>query len=235
MDNVRLFLFMALAFLGMLLYQAWQTDYGPAARQAATEQTVQPTITGVDTPDAPARADIDAAAPSVPTVGSTAEGNSSRLLKVHTDSFDLVIDTRGGTIVDARLVKYPVAVNKPDEKYRLLSQRPTDFFIAQSGLLGPETDRTPTHEAVFTASAESFSLKDGEDTLDIDLLWQSPDGLTVTKRFTFRRGSHAVQLQHMVNNGSDKPWSGREYRQLQRGEPEDSGKLAILNKGSKSL
>ena len=69
MDNVRLFLFMAPAFLGMLLYQAWQTDYGPAARQAATEQTVQPTITGVDTPDAPARADIDAAAPSVPTVG----------------------------------------------------------------------------------------------------------------------------------------------------------------------
>lgn len=223
MDNVRLFLFMALAFLGMLLYQAWQTDYGPAARQAATEQTAQPTINGVDTPVAPARADIDAAAPSVPTVGSTAEANSSRLLKVHTDSFDLVIDTRGGTIVDARLVKYPVAVNKPDEKYRLLSQRPTDFFIAQSGLLGAESDRTPTHEAVFTASAENFSLKDGEDTLDIDLLWQSPDGLTVTKRYTFRRGSHAVQLQHMVNNASDKAWSGREYRQLQRGEPEDSG------------
>ena len=29
MDNVRLFLFLALAFLGMLIYQAWQEDYGP--------------------------------------------------------------------------------------------------------------------------------------------------------------------------------------------------------------
>ena len=29
MDNTRLFLFAALAFVGMLLWQQWQLDYGP--------------------------------------------------------------------------------------------------------------------------------------------------------------------------------------------------------------
>ena len=71
-------------------------------------------------------------------------------------------------------MKYPVAVDKPDEKYRLLSQRPTDFFIAQSGLLGAETDRTPTHEAVFNAAADSFETKDTDDVLNVDLLGGLP-------------------------------------------------------------
>jgi YidC/Oxa1 family membrane protein insertase len=222
MDNVRLILFMALAFLGMLLYQSWQEDYG--ARPATTaENDVQAETAVGDTPVAPRQADIDDAAPSVPGVSQTDSAAKTGLIKVLTDTLDLVIDTRGGTIVDARLMQYPVAVNKPDEKYRLLSQRPSDFFIAQSGLLGSESERTPTHEAIFTASADSFELKDGEDSLTVDLNWTSPDGVQVTKRYTFNRGTHAIQLEHLVNNGSETVWTGREYRQLQRGEPVESG------------
>ena len=222
MDNVRLFLFMALAFLGMLLYQAWQEDYGP--KPVATAENANPaeTVAG-DTPTAPRQADIDNAAPSVPGVPTPEAAKSSGLIKIVTDTLDLVLDSRGGTIVDARLIQYPVAVNKPDEKFRLLSQRPSDYFIIQSGLLGSETERAPTHEAVFTAASDRFELADGEDELTVDLLWQSADGVQVTKRYTFTRGSHAVRLEHLVNNNSETAWSGRDYRQLQRGEPADSG------------
>ena len=222
MDNVRLILFMALAFLGMLLYQSWQEDYGPASEGPAESAVQSETVVG-DTPIAPGQADIDNAAPSVPGFAASDSNTKTGLINVLTDTLDLAIDTRGGTLVDARLMQYPVAVNRPDEKYRLLSQRPSDFFIFQSGLLGTETERMPTHEAVFTAATDSFELKDGEDSLTVDMVWQSPDGVSVTKRYTFTRGSHAVVLEHLVNNGSDTPWSGRDYRQLQRGEPVDSG------------
>ncbi len=222
MDNVRLLLFMALAFLGMLIFQAWQQDYG-SARQVTAEATPSPAQSG-DTPVAPQQADIDDAAPSVPgVVPATDSQDSTRLVKVRTDMLDLVIDSRGGTIIDARLVGYPVAVERPDEKYRLLSQRPSDYFIAQSGLLGADSERTPTHEAVFSAQQQEYELKDGADELIVDLTWRSPDGLVVIKRYTFRRGTHAVQLEHLINNDSDQAWTGREYRQLQRGEPADSG------------
>jgi len=224
MDNVRLFLFMALAFLGMLLYQAWQQDYGTTNQPPVADQGAQRALTS-DTPDAPRHADIDATTPSLPEMGAATQARDAQLVSVRTDVFELVIDTRGGTIVDARLREYPVAVERPDEKYQLLSRRPSDFFIVQSGLLSAEGERAPTHEAVFTAAADSFEMKDGEDSLSVDLQWQSPDGISITKRYTFTRGSHAVELQHRVSNGSPTAWIGREYRQLQRGKPADSGSM----------
>jgi YidC/Oxa1 family membrane protein insertase len=229
MDNVRLLLFMALAFLGMLLYQAWQEDYGSVAqRQQTVEATGDPASpqASADTPVAPAQASIDAAVPSVtPEITASDQVPSARLVTVETDMFDLRIDTRGGTIVDAKLVQYPVAVDQPDVKYHLLSQRPFDYFIVQSGLLGQDAARTPTHEAVFSASSSRFEMAADQDELPVELVWRSGDGLEVVKRYIFRRGTHAVTLEHEVRNASPTPWSGREYRQLQRGEPGDSGNM----------
>jgi YidC/Oxa1 family membrane protein insertase len=226
MDNVRLLLFMALAFLGMLLYQAWQEDYGRAAQTPVATATTpsDAPAPSPDTPQAPVRADIDAAVPSAAPVtdGSAPAG---RLVTVQTDMFDLRIDTRGGTLVDAKLMNYPVAVDQPDVKYHLLSQRSFDYFIAQSGLLGQDKERTPTHEAMFEAGADRFEMAPDQDKLAVDLVWRSPDGLEVTKRYTFRRGTHAIELQHLVSNNSSNAWTGREYRQLQRGEPSDSGNM----------
>lgn len=228
MDNVRLFLIMALAFLGMLIYQAWQEDYGPARQLEQTAETLATQgQAAVDTPEAPVRADIDdAATPSLPGAASTGSASTSaELIKVRTDMLDLVIDSRGATIVDARLVNYPVAVDKPDVKYRLLSQRSSDYFILQSGLLGAEKERIPTHEAVFTSAQTSYELGDDADTLNVDFIWTSADGVSVTKRYTFTRGTHAVRLEHSINNASSTPWVGREYRQLQRGQPTDEGSV----------
>jgi YidC/Oxa1 family membrane protein insertase len=226
MDNVRLLLFMALAFLGMLLYQAWQEDYGRAAQTPVATATTpsDAPAPSPDTPQAPVRADIDAAVPSAAPVtdGSAPAG---RLVTVQTDMFDLRIDTRGGTLVDAKLMNYPVAVDQPNVKYHLLSQRSFDYFIAQSGLLGQDKERTPTHEAMFEAAADRFEMAPDQDKLAVDLVWRSPDGLEVTKRYTFRRGTHAIELQHLVSNNSSNAWTGREYRQLQRGEPSDSGNM----------
>jgi YidC/Oxa1 family membrane protein insertase len=214
---------MALAFLGMLLYQAWQDDYGAASRADSTApQSTAPEVPA-DTPQAPQVAEIDSVLPTVEAAPAEDPSGARQFVEVVTDTLDLLIDTRGGTIVDARLVGYPVAVNRPDEKYRLLSQRPSDFFIAQSGLLGAERERTPTHEAIFSAANARYEMQPGEDSLTVELVWQSGDGLEVKKRYRFERGSHAVVLEHEVVNRSDTVWNGREYRQLQRGEPTDSG------------
>ncbi len=215
---------MALAFLGMLLYQAWQEDYGPGARVTEENVASPAATTPGDTPDAPQQADIDSPAPSVPGLSETTTATgTSGLIKVLTDTLNLTIDTRGGTIVDARLMQYPVAVDQPDNKYHLLSQRPSDFFIMRTGLRGSDKDRMPTHEAVFSSAADSYEMKAGEDELVVELDWKSEDGVVVTKRYTFTRGSHAFQLEHLINNTSETAWTGREYRQLQRGEPVDSG------------
>jgi len=38
MDNTRLFLFAALVFVGMLLWQQWQADYGPQPQPVSQQQ-----------------------------------------------------------------------------------------------------------------------------------------------------------------------------------------------------
>jgi YidC/Oxa1 family membrane protein insertase len=214
MDNVRLILFIALAFTGMLLYQAWQKDYGPSPAASAE---APPAASGVaDTPEVPVTASAPTATPGAATKPPAV---SSRLVTVKTDKLILKIDTRGGTIEQAKLADYPVSVEQPDVKFRLMGTDPSDFFIAQSGLLAADKSRGPTHDAIYHVTGNNFVLAKGQDSMNVDLVWSSADGVKVTKRFTFTRGSHMVKLSHIVENDSATVWNGRDYRQLQRGEP----------------
>ena len=218
MDNIRLLLIMALAYTGFLLWQAWQEDYGPAAQQAAavaeTGSKVEEAV-----PQVPSTTAIDEAA--VPA-SATAQAVAGGSVEVVTDTLRVKLDLRGGTIAEAWLQKYPVSVDRPEEKYRLLSRDPTDFFIVQSGLLAAGGE-APTHEALYQAAKTGYRMAEGADTLDVDLVWTGPKGVEVTKRYTFTRGSHLVKIRHIVRNGSAEPWQGREYHQLQRGEPQNKG------------
>jgi YidC/Oxa1 family membrane protein insertase len=222
MDNVRLFLLLALAFTGMLLWQAWQEDYGQAARVAAPTATESTNTQAVsdDTPSAPAPS--AAAVPAVSTDTAAGDAAGARLIEVLTDTLRLKIDTRGGTIVEAYLQQYPVSLDQPDNKFRLLSSQPAAFYVAQSGLLSRDAETAPTHQALYQAAADQFVLQDGEDSLTVDLVWRGPKGITVLKRYEFTRGTHEVTLTHTVNNQGEAPWTGGEYRQLQRTQNETS-------------
>jgi YidC/Oxa1 family membrane protein insertase len=159
----------------------------------------------------------------MPTIGNVDPTTAPKLVHVVTDTLDVYISSVGGSIIDAKLNKYPISVDQPDIKYHLMSERMSDYFIAQSGLLGADTERTPNHTSTFAASQASYRMADDANDLVVDLQWASKDGLVVTKRYTFTRGKHAVKLEHIINNGSSSEWAGRDYRQLKRGEPTDSG------------
>ncbi|WP_457666862.1 membrane protein insertase YidC [Thiolapillus sp.] len=232
MDNIRLFLIMALAYTGFLLWQAWQDDYVQPQQVQATQESAK---TGDSTssadksvPEVPSVANIDSATPQVakPTDPSRPSVNG-QLVTVTTDTLKVSLDTRGGTIVETLLLKYPVSIQQPDVKYRLMSRSPDDFFISQNGLLGAENQEAPNHEDLFSTSQTSYTLKDGQEQLVVDMFWTGKTGVKVTKRYTFTRGSHKVELENIVENASTAPWQVREYRQLQRGESKKKGKGMI--------
>ena len=219
---------MALAYTGFLLWQAWQDDYVQPQQVQATQESAK---TGDSTssadksvPEVPSVANIDSATPQVakPTDASRPSVNG-QLVTVTTDTLKVSLDTRGGTIVETLLLKYPVSIQQPDVKYRLMSRSPDDFFISQNGLLGAENQEAPNHEDLFSTSQTSYTLKDGQEQLVVDMVWTGKTGVKVTKRYTFTRGSHKVELENIVENASTAPWQVREYRQLQRGEPTKKG------------
>ncbi len=230
MDNQRLILFMALAFILFLTWEAWQEDYGPQpvvsnAVESVTpameapkdvpvaQQTLSETVAKADTPDTPAATGMEAS-------------SDSQRIRVTTDTLDLIIDTRGGDIRQADLLKYPAASDKPDEPFRLMRDSLPNLFVAQSGLLS--NNNAPDHYAIFTAEKTDYQLKPGQDELRIPLIWQDDTGIKVTKTLVFKRGTHVIDVEHKIENGSAEAWQGRQYRQLQRSRPDGSGESAFI-------
>ncbi|MCG6941234.1 MAG: membrane protein insertase YidC [Thiohalocapsa sp.] len=235
MDNFRLILLLSLAAVLFLIYQAWVQDYGqptqpqqiatteapPAGDEPSAVPTDQTVATPTDTPDAPPVA--AAQTPSSPTAGRPAatvppaEG-TAELVTVETDVLRAEISTRGGTLQALWLKDYPAVANRPDVPLQLLKPDTPNMFIAQSGLLGNADTKVPTHNDVFTAERTSYRLKHGEDDLLVELVWRGDDGVEVTKRYRFKRGSYLIRAEQSVNNGSDHPVAIRNYDQLQRTE-----------------
>ncbi|WP_457669969.1 membrane protein insertase YidC [Thiolapillus sp.] len=232
MDNIRLILILALAYTGFLLWQAWQEDYVHTAvpqQQQTTQETAAATGNADQSvPQVPAVTNIDGAVPQAVKAAEGKPAPRGQVITVTTDTLKVSIDTRGGTIVETLLLKYPVSIQQPDVKYRLMSRSPDDFFIAQNGLLGAADQEAPTHESIFSVSQSSYEMKEGQEQLVVDLVWTGSTGTKVTKRYRFTRGSHKVDLENIVENASATAWQVREYRQLQRGEPAAKGNALMM-------
>ncbi len=226
MDNIRLFLFMSLALVMLLLYQAWMQDYGPAP-QAAQEGAATAQSAPVDgsVPSATALGP-DAALPGTVPGQETPQAERGATVRVVTDRLVVEISTRGGDVRRVDLPTYPVSLDQPDVPFRLLDDSAGLFHIAQSGLLAASGE-APNHTAQFTAPQSEFVLPDGADTLVVPLRWTSPAGLEVEKRFVFKRDSYLVDVAFVVTNRGDEAIDLSQYRQLQRTQPQDDGQAFI--------
>jgi YidC/Oxa1 family membrane protein insertase len=230
MDNIRLLLFFALAFVLLALYQAWQEDYGtaPQGTESAQVSTEAPSA-GSGVPDVPSPASEAPRATGIPSPGQPVlETGAAGRLHVVTDLFDMQIDTRGGTISSVLLREFPVSLDRPDEKLRLFGPVPPRFFIAQSGLIASDAALAPTHEAEFSAQQTEYVLADDSDTLVVTLTWRHESGVEVLRHFRFQRGSYVVVVENEVINGGPEPWAGRMYGQLQRTQVEEEGQSTFM-------
>ena len=221
MEIQRLLLFAALAFTVMMMWSAWQKDYGP--KPPVTQSQAQ---TSGST--AANQATLEATVPGAPgsAAGESSPGEkaltSTGRIRVHTDVYDIDIDTTGGDLREVDLLKYPVAANEPKTPFRLMHDSGEGLFVAQTGLLpaanGPKLD-VPNHHSIFQSAKSEYTLAKGQDTLNVRLVWKGSDGVEIDKIYTFHRGRYVVDVAYEVHNGSSEPWQGHIYRQLQRTRP----------------
>jgi len=220
----------ALAMVVFLIWQAWQEDYGPKPVPVqVSSQTPPGSITTTpkqaDVPAAPAQEQAQDQQQVQPKASITTEANSgpAKILRVQTDLFDIGINLNGGSLETLGLKAFPADAKEPQIPYTLLNNQPPDVFLIQSGLLGPKN--APNHRAKFTVEASDFQLAEGETQLVVPLKWRSTDGVEVTKRYIFTRGSYEIDLEYTVQNNSTIPWKTRLYGQFQRAEVENEGGL----------
>lgn len=244
MDNQRLFLFLALTLVVMMLWQSWQQDYGPkpdpqlalqtqpgAEPAGEAEDTGIPQLSDIPAPPpqtetpAPAVAPTPATAQAKATSPAPAPGEE---VTVTTDVLKLVFNTRGGDLRRVELLTYAESLDKKDVPFRLLNDTLPDLYVAQSGFLTRDQAPAPNHNALFHSELKDYQLGDGQDQLVIPFTWTHPSGIKVIKRYTVKRDSYLIDLDVEVSNGSGSPWKGRLYRQLERTKVKERNQSSMI-------
>jgi YidC/Oxa1 family membrane protein insertase len=228
MANTRLMLWVALAAILYLNYEAWTRDYRESAQplaaagapasgaaQNSLADSVPKAAPGGSEPASPA-----APAPTAPSPESLsaapASDRSSAVLHVVTDVLDLDISLKGGEIDRADLRQYPQHKDTPNVPVRLENRDPNTLYLLQTGLTGVPGESAPTHLATWTSAESSYILPDGEKELKVPLTWTDGQGLTVTKTFIFTRGWYSIDLSYEVKNQGPDARSLASYGQILR-------------------
>ncbi len=235
MDNQRLLLFVALSFVMLLMWDAWQEGNAPQQTAVTADASSSVPDAPKDMPSAPVAssntASVSAAAPGVadgPALSTAEPLPKGQRILIRTDNLDVIIDTHGGDIREVDLLAYPVAADEPDVPFQLMKDRLPNLFVAQSGLLGSGEGVAPDHYAIYQAEKTEYTLAPGEDELRVPLTWDNGNGIQVVKTFIFRHGSYLIDVEHKVINSSGSVWDGRQYRQLQRTRPDGSGESMFI-------
>jgi len=217
-----------------MMWVEWQKDYGVApqtrsdsvsaeSQDVADSPDVPTMISSQDQPQADLPAPVDQAdAPAVDGAAQVTE-EKTPTVTVTTDVLELEIDLKGGSVVSATLLDYPVKQKDPDNLVQLLQPRGEQMFIAQSGLLSHQ--EAPNHTSQFQAERMEYFLAHGGSELRVPLSWRSEEGVNVTKTYVFKPGQYDIDVHYSIENRGNTAWSGSRYEQLQRtvtGD-EDSG------------
>ena len=206
-----------------MLWQSW-VDYSKPKQPAQTSQQAvagQPNeIDAVPaTPEMPSSAVVQKPTTTELLPNTTASGHA---VTVETDLLIIELNTYGAGINKVWLKKYTVDIKQPDDLFQLLNDSEEDIYTAQGGLL-VQGREFPTHKTLFTAANKSYSMAAGKDTLDVEFVWNSPDGITYKKIYSFHRDSYAVDIKFRVLNTSPVTWVGYQYHQFERSQPEQQG------------
>ncbi len=244
-QNVRIILLAALIVVGMLLYNNWQKKEALAAnllpQVAATKgsspnqvqnQTIAP---GIGANEIPTPSKVNAAAGNAvkETAGgseknrpaSEAAAPQNTLITVKTDVFNIGINPLGGDITYTSLPSYAEEENEDPKQhpYILMDESQKRYYIAQSGLSGEQgPDRSGVGRAKFTSSSSNYQLEQGQNRLVVDLKTNDVNGVDITKRYTFNRGSYIIELEYLIDNHSNTPYRASFYGRLKR-RPTQSG------------
>ncbi|WP_339547076.1 membrane protein insertase YidC [Pseudomonas sp. RA_35y_Pfl2_P32] len=221
MDIKRTILIVALAIVSYVMVLKWNQDYGQAALPTQNVAANQNAPAIPDGTNASASADVPSANTDTSTPTETPVVASKDLIHVKTDVLELAIDPQGGDVAQLMLPKYPRRQDHPDVPFQLFDNGGERTYLAQSGLTGTNgPDARPTGRPVYSTEQKTYQLDKDQNQLNVDLKF-SDAGVNYIKRFTFTRGLYDLKVTYLIDNTSDKAWTGNLFAQLKRDASSD--------------
>jgi YidC/Oxa1 family membrane protein insertase len=222
--NIRqVFLYCALAIVGMFLWKAWVAEHSSADKartELQAQQENKQTSAHYTPPSYQAHVDATKNKPSGNNISTSNVNNirsanvnasTSNLTFVTTDVLKIGFSKYGGDVVFLQLLKYPTSLKEKDKPLLLMSSDQNNLYVNQSGLTGVDDQ-----SIIFTPTEKAYSLSAGEKNLSVVLTGRSKEGLLITKTYQFERDKYLFRLNESVKNNSSRPFNGSFYFQIQR-------------------
>jgi YidC/Oxa1 family membrane protein insertase len=211
MDSIRIFAAIVFAVSVFLLFEAWMKQHQAPQPQApgatpATAPLATPPATSLPPPGEPQGREPVAQPEATPPV------------LARTELVAAEIDLQGGVLKRLELLKHRDTLDKT-RNFVLFEQTGQRTYLAQSGLIGPGL---PNHTTRYSASAQSYELKPGEDKLVVTLRAQSASASAV-QRYVFHRDSYLVDIEYEVSNRGTEVLRPHAYFQLVRDSSAPAG------------
>ncbi|ETX12166.1 insertase [Marinomonas ushuaiensis DSM 15871] len=228
MDFRRYFLWGALFISGYLLFLQWNQDYGSQSTQSVAQSSQEQSETSTqhsnDLPSATQSTnDANAIIPQDAT--QIAPG---KLIVVTTDTLRVAINPVGGDLVEAALLQYKKELGKPDS-FVILEDGAERTYVTQSGLIGQNgPDASAEGRPVYQSEQTSYTLMDGEDSLDVNLYYTDAKGVKYTKTFRFTKGKYRIRQLITVDNTSPSIWRGNLFAQIKRDNTDDPSQATSM-------
>ena len=238
MDYKRVILYVAIAFVGMSLWSAWQKDYPIKSKTAATTVASSSvpvsslqgsnSTTGFKPGSFQSQPSNTAVQPAITKktikpLNQAQIASKANLITVKTDLLKVKINLNGGDLVSSQLLAYPQSTKNQNQPISILDSKPMQQYIAQTGIT---TGNSPL---MFSASQKIYTLNKGDKQLKV-VLTAKDSGLLVTKTFLFVPGKYAIHVTQKLTNQSNKTWTGSFYNQIARDKPD--AKHSIFTRGA---
>ena len=223
MNQTRVFLIFAWLMVAVLLWMEWGRE--KAAPDPATVATTQPAVPGANDVDlhAPASADVpQASVPGQPPVAAAAPGmeaaSSAQRVTVTTDVLKLVLD--GRSVLDADLLQFPQTKAAGSPPVQLLTEDKAHPYSATAGWASQNNSPVPGANGFQPVQGvTTVALADGQNEVQVPFVWNGPNGVSIHRTYTFKRGDYAISVKDEVVNTGAAPWQGYVFRKLDRVPP----------------
>ena len=212
----RFLLYIAFTLVLFMIWQQWKIEQNPPGQNQNTSVKEESLFEEQDLPE------VAAAEPNTKKTQDKNIGLSKDLsnangdeIVISNDDIEIIVDTLGGTIKEAKLLKY-FKTTDPDSKNIKLLDYQNDFYIAQSGLLHDKNSNNKNEEKLAPNHYDLFKVK-SKNNDSITLEWTNPNqDITVLKKIYLNNAGYEINIENTIINKSKKAWAGRQYRQIRR-------------------
>ena len=212
----RFLLYIAFTLVIFMIWQQWKIEQNPSAQNQNIIVEEEDSFGEQDLPEE-ATSEQSSQKARINNISLPKKANNTvgENIIISNNDLQIVINTLGGTIKEAKLLEYFESTDPNSESIKLLDYQ-KDFYIAQSGLLHDknlnnknENKLAPNHHDVFIVK----SKKNNSLTLE----WTNLNkDITVLKKIYLDDTGYEINIENTVINKSEKAWAGRQYRQIRR-------------------